>query len=302
MLTSVLDHENDYKVVPLVGLNDFHGQLDPTTLLFDGINVSVGGAPFLATMFDEELANLPGVGADRGSGRQRRRIAAELAAARGHPDDRRRERWGLKATSFGNHEFDYGVPRILKHEARAHFPFLATNIVETATGKAPPWVTPSTVVQHQRRPRRDHRRRAPEHAGARLRRQYGRARPSSRRVSASRPSPSGSARRRASASQVVVIHQGTADGLNPTGQTAGIPTGPILGIADELQGTTVDAMVVGHTHRISNLMRGEILITEGINAGISYSVLQLLVKGQRRGLGRRRDARRQDLGVPARAE
>ena len=52
-----------------------------------------------------------------------------------------------------------------------------------------------------------------------------------------------------------------------------------MGIADELQDTTIDAMIVGHTHRISNLMRGNILITEGINAGTSYSVLQLLVKG-----------------------
>ena len=38
-------------------------------------------------------------------------------------------------------------------------------------------------------------------------------------------------------------------------------------------------MIVGHTHRISNLMRGNILITEGINAGTSYSVLQLMVQG-----------------------
>jgi 2',3'-cyclic-nucleotide 2'-phosphodiesterase (5'-nucleotidase family) len=52
-----------------------------------------------------------------------------------------------------------------------------------------------------------------------------------------------------------------------------------MGIADELQDTTVDAMIVGHTHRISNLMRGNILVTEGINAGASYSVLKLLVKG-----------------------
>ena len=52
-----------------------------------------------------------------------------------------------------------------------------------------------------------------------------------------------------------------------------------MGIADELQDTTVDAMIVGHTHRISNLMRGNILITEGINAGTSYSVLQLMIKG-----------------------
>ena len=80
--------------------------------------------------------------------------------------------------------------------------------------------------------------------------------------------------------QVVVIHQGTNTGLNPIGNAAGAPwEGPILGIADALQDTTVDAMIVGHTHRISNLMRGNILITEGINAGTSYSVLQLMVKG-----------------------
>jgi 2',3'-cyclic-nucleotide 2'-phosphodiesterase (5'-nucleotidase family) len=79
--------------------------------------------------------------------------------------------------------------------------------------------------------------------------------------------------------QIVVIHEGTAVGQNAFGQVAGVPwAGPIIGIADELQSTTVDAMIVGHTHRISNLMRGHILITEGFNAGISYSVLQLMVR------------------------
>jgi 2',3'-cyclic-nucleotide 2'-phosphodiesterase (5'-nucleotidase family) len=78
---------------------------------------------------------------------------------------------------------------------------------------------------------------------------------------------------------VVVIHQGTNVGQNPIGNAAGIAwDGPILGIADALQDTTVDAMIVGHTHRISNLMRGRILITEGINAGTSYSVLQLITE------------------------
>jgi 2',3'-cyclic-nucleotide 2'-phosphodiesterase (5'-nucleotidase family) len=80
--------------------------------------------------------------------------------------------------------------------------------------------------------------------------------------------------------QVVVIHEGTANGRNAVGTTPAVTwDGPIIGIADELAGTTVDAMVVGHTHRVSNLMRGDILITEGINAGASYSVLQLLVHG-----------------------
>ncbi len=40
----------------------------------------------------------------------------------------------------------------------------------------------------------------------------------------------------------------------------------------------MDAIIAGHTHRVSNLMRGNILITEGINAGASYSVLQLMVR------------------------
>ena len=38
VLLSVLEHEKDYKSVPIVGLTDFHGQLDPTTLAYDGIN------------------------------------------------------------------------------------------------------------------------------------------------------------------------------------------------------------------------------------------------------------------------
>ncbi len=97
--------------------------------------------------------------------------------------------------------------------------------------------------------------------------------------------------------QVVVIHQGTANGLNPIGNAPGVPwDGPILAIADQLQDTTVDAMLVGHTHRISNLQYGKFPILEGYNAGMSYSVLQMMVKGGDVDLGRRRDARRQEPG------
>src|SRR4029078_3686849 len=52
--------------------------------------------------------------------------------------------WGLDATSYGNHEFDYGVERLLKQQARAKFPFLATNIVEKAGSQAPSWAAAST--------------------------------------------------------------------------------------------------------------------------------------------------------------
>ncbi|NYT19378.1 MAG: hypothetical protein GKC08_03690, partial [Methanosarcinales archaeon] len=36
-------------LVPVIGLTDFHGQLDPTTLSVDGRNFSAGGAAQLAT-------------------------------------------------------------------------------------------------------------------------------------------------------------------------------------------------------------------------------------------------------------
>ena len=79
--------------------------------------------------------------------------------------------------------------------------------------------------------------------------------------------------------QIVVIHQGATVGLNPIGNAAGAAwDGPILGIADAIQDTTVDMMFVGHTHRISNFVRGRIPIVEGYNAGISYSVAQLMVR------------------------
>src|SRR6185436_15613574 len=78
--------------------------------------------------------------------------------------------------------------------------------------------------------------------------------------------------------------------------------GPILGIADALADTTVDAMIVGHTHRISNLMRGNILITEGINAGTSYSVLQLLVRDGDVTWAGGATRIAKNLGVPARAD
>ena len=48
--------------------------------------------------------------------------------------------WGLMATSYGNHEFDYGIPRLLDHQARANFPFLGANIVDAATLQNPDWV------------------------------------------------------------------------------------------------------------------------------------------------------------------
>jgi 2',3'-cyclic-nucleotide 2'-phosphodiesterase (5'-nucleotidase family) len=77
-----------------------------------------------------------------------------------------------------------------------------------------------------------------------------------------------------------VIHEGAALGDNAVGGTAAIPwDGPVVTIAQGLQDTTIDAIIAGHTHKIANMMVGDILVTEGLNAGLSYSVLQFMVHG-----------------------
>ena len=52
-----------------------------------------------------------------------------------------------------------------------------------------------------------------------------------------------------------------------------------MAITQALQDTTVDLVLAGHTHRIANFMVGHIPVAEGLNAGASYSVAQLMVKG-----------------------
>jgi 2',3'-cyclic-nucleotide 2'-phosphodiesterase (5'-nucleotidase family) len=279
VLREAVQNGRRYTPVNIVGLNDFHGQLDPTTRAYDNaINARVGGGAYLATMFDEEQANLPGQDLILAGGDNVGASPANSSLLQDMPAIDVENAWGLDATSYGNHEFDYGVTRLQAQQARAHFPFLATNIVDTATGQAPPWVTPSKVfwvngvrvgvigAELKETPELVS---AGATAGLTFLDEATRIKAESERL-----------RRMGVKVQVVVIHQGTASGQNAAGNTAAQAwDGPILTIADKLKGTTVDAMIVGHTHRISNLMRGRILITEGINAGTSYSTLQLMVAG-----------------------
>lgn len=290
VLLDILRGGSRVKPVTIIGLNDFHGQLDQTTLPMDGIpsavptsvvpavNVPVGGAAQLATMFDQDAAALPGPALLLAGGDNVGASPPNSALLDDMPAIDVENAWGLDATSYGNHEFDYGVDRLLIQQKRANFPFLATNIVETATGKAPDWVTPSEVftvngvkvgVIGAGLANTPELVSAGATEGLSFLKEAPRIKAESQRLS-----------RQGVKVQVVVIHEGTANGINAIGNTPAIPwDGPIIGIANDLQDTEVDAMIVGHTHRVSNLMVGNILVTEGINAGASYSVLQLMVSG-----------------------
>ncbi len=162
-------------LVPVIGLTDFHGQLDPTTTSSDGLNVSVGGAAQLATLFGEEAVQLPTAPYLFASGDNVGASPANSGLLEDMPAIDVENAWGLNATSYGNHEFDYGVERLLRHQARAKFPFLGANIVDATTGKNPAWVEGTRHLQPRQAEDRRDRNRAGEHARARQGGRDGRA-------------------------------------------------------------------------------------------------------------------------------
>jgi 2',3'-cyclic-nucleotide 2'-phosphodiesterase (5'-nucleotidase family)/predicted AlkP superfamily pyrophosphatase or phosphodiesterase len=265
-------------LVPLIGLTDFHGQLEPTTTPMDGLNVSVGGSAQLATMFDEEAAQLPPGSLLLASGDNVGASPANSGLLEDMPAIDVENAWGLDATSYGNHEFDYGIARLQAHQARADFPFLGANIVDSATMENPDWVEGTHVFQY---------------GGIRIGVIGIGLETTPELVSAGNTagltflpaiqtiqSESEKLRRRGIKVQVVLIHEGTAVGTNTIDGVAGVPwEGPIVTIAEGIQDSTVDVILAGHTHRVSNLMVGNILVAEGMNAGASYSVVQMVVHG-----------------------
>lgn len=278
VLLEILKGGESVKPITIISLNDYHGQLDSTTVVMDGRNVSVGGAAFLATLFDEEAARLPGRALLLSAGDNVGASPPNSGLLDDMPAIDVENAWGLDATAYGNHEFDDGVARLLAHQARATFPFLAVNIVDETTGTAPLWVQPSRVFDVNGVPVGvigAALETTPElvskgaTAGLRFLPAVERIRAESARL-----------RQRGVRVQVVIIHEGSANGANAVDGVAALPwNGPIVDIATALHDTTIDAIVAGHTHRISNLMVGDILVIEGLNAGASFSVLQLMVKG-----------------------
>jgi 2',3'-cyclic-nucleotide 2'-phosphodiesterase (5'-nucleotidase family) len=275
----ILEDGNKYRPLSIVGLNDFHGQLEPTTLPGDNaIGVSLGGAGQLATMFDEEADALPGRTLLLAAGDNVGASPPNSALLDDMPAIDVENAWGLDATSLGNHEFDFGVERLLAHMDRANFPFLATNVVEEDTGREPDWLKTSKVFRVngmrvgvigsvvRTTPELV---RADATEGLVFLDEAERIERESRKL-----------RRRGVRIQVVVIHEGAADGANRQADRPAVPwTGPITTIVGKLQNTTIDLVIAGHTHRAANTVVGKIPVVEGFNAGASYSVAQLMIRG-----------------------
>ncbi|WP_340015097.1 5'-nucleotidase C-terminal domain-containing protein [Paenibacillus sp. FSL K6-1318] len=134
---------NDVEV-HLIGINDFHGQLDTTSIVGDK---KAGTAPILATYLKEAQAkyehsllfhNGDSVGAS----------APASSLDRDEPTMEWMNMMGFDVGSLGNHEFDQGVAALKAQifggldpkegkvtHAGAKFDYVNANVIETATGK-----------------------------------------------------------------------------------------------------------------------------------------------------------------------
>ncbi|OAX45778.1 5'-nucleotidase C-terminal domain-containing protein [Paenibacillus sp. AD87] len=130
--------------VHLIGINDFHGQLDTTSIVSDK---KAGTAPILATYLKEAQAkyehsllfhNGDSVGAS----------APVSSLDRDEPTMEWMNMMGFDVASLGNHEFDQGVAALKAQifggldpkegkvtHAGAKFDYVNANVIETATGK-----------------------------------------------------------------------------------------------------------------------------------------------------------------------
>jgi 2',3'-cyclic-nucleotide 2'-phosphodiesterase (5'-nucleotidase family)/predicted AlkP superfamily phosphohydrolase/phosphomutase len=276
-LTEILSPLTSMKKVNLLAYTDFHGQLVPTTITMDGIStVSVGGAAYLATMFDEYEADLPGEDILVSDGDSVGASPPESSLLEDKPTIDVLNAWGVGLTTLGNHEFDFGLQRLWDQQAQANFDYLAANVVEKATGLIPSWLKASEVytingVQVGV-------------IGAALEVTPEMVKPANVETLTflpAAPAVIAESQRLADLGvkvQVLVVHEGSAVGQNPVGNVAGIAwEGPILTLANDIQASSIDLMTGGHTHRPTNTMVGHILVLEASNAGKDFMVAQLLV-------------------------
>jgi len=140
--------------VQVIGLNDFHGNLDPPggqIGLPDGTRVDAGGVEYLATHVDRLRSTNPRNTIVASAGDLIGASPLLSALFHDEPTIEAMNRLGLDLNAVGNHEFDEGAAELERMQsggchpvdgcldgdgfAGADFRFLAANVVRTASGR-----------------------------------------------------------------------------------------------------------------------------------------------------------------------
>lgn len=130
--------------IQLLHTDDIHGHLDFDTVKSGTQSFDQGGLAMVAAQVNALRARAPQrtVLVDGGDAWQGTFISN---SNKGEAVTKAMSLMKYDALTVGNHDFDWGQDVLAQRSREATFPFLATNVVETATGKLPAYLKPYIV-------------------------------------------------------------------------------------------------------------------------------------------------------------
>ncbi len=131
----------------ILSTNDFHGALESRATDRD-TKRPLGGAAYVVATLDSLRALDPeGTLVLDGGDIYQGTALSNLTEGRATIEYMNEARFD--AAAIGNHEFDWGVPILVERIGQARFPMLVANMVEKATGRAPEWARPYTILERK---------------------------------------------------------------------------------------------------------------------------------------------------------
>jgi len=176
-------------------------------------------------------------------------------------------RLGYAAAALGDHDFDWSLEAIQQRIAESPYPWLAANVVDSATGRRPDWIVPYRILDVAGRPVAvigyvtvETKRFLPADRTRGLR--FGEGELALHEVL-------GEVAARRPAVTILLAHAGGAcDSVACTGE--------IVRLAEELGGRGVNLIIAGHTHRLMTTRVAGIPILETGSGGRMVGVADLV--------------------------
>ena len=271
MLTSltvaaVLALPADSILLRVLTINDFHGALETRGYAWSK-GRPIGGIAAVKGMMDSLAAECrcPSIRLDAGDQLQGT-LVSNLVAGRSSVEAM--NLLGLTAAAIGNHELDWGVDTLVARIGEAKYPWLAANIIDSATGKRVAWSKASAIVT----------------AGRYRIGVIGYILPSTKTIVMDRfvrglRFPGGMASMANAVADVkaakpdftmLVAHDGAfCDSLSCTGE--------IIDLARQTDSTVFDLIVAGHTHTLINTVVNGIPIVSARSSGTAVGIADLVL-------------------------
>ena len=255
----------DSVLLRVLSMNDLHGALYPRTATWsDGRQV--GGVATLDAMMDSATVQCrcPTIRLDAGDEMQG---TLESNLLYGKQTVQAMNQMKIAAAVIGNHELDWGLDTLRARMREAKYPWLAANLVDSASGRRPDWVKPWVMLQVDSlrvavigymASRTKEMVRTGNTAGLRWRSGLAAIADVLQEVKTKRPSVT-----------ILLAHEGGFC------EQSGC-SGEIFDLAKELPSGSVDLIVAGHTHvKLATEVNG-IPIVEARSSGAAIGVTDLV--------------------------